>query len=652
MGLLGHTDTTQPAPAKGMAALRGFSGGGYSTSGEIFDAVFDDAEKNNSMFGLHQEFQDLYQENSKRAFDLVGENIPGFETLRFKDVARSLYEGEGLGLEDQGDYTLDLDQVNEKLKKLKEKNPEILTFEEMYARLKNQAGAIERRAADVLSRADTFGDVVGFMSGMVGAFNKNDPLNIASLAIGGWGKAAMTRIATEVGVGGLAETINQVLGVTENRKLLGLDNSIWRAAQQVLFAAGGAGVFRGTIEVAPVGFRAVERKVAPNRAAGRELLRALEDVGVPVRSEVFLQKTIELAPEKITKRATTRAAQQVLDQERRFIDDNALGGTPEGIAEHYRLARVADEEYRAGLEDEMNGVEPPRTSLFDGMNLRGVGEARGVPLDEVNEILDIASRDVDAELAAKSEDVGQINDDVVKLEEGIREAETRPFSDFLRDVSPERADELAQIEQKKAMPGLGKARRGRLAKAEQEIRNSPEGRQATADRKATVAEGNKAVENQNIKLREASKEVRALERRRGRIRDKAQKGIDTRPKKIKTPSEDKARAEGVRLEDAEAPRIPGIGNRGGLSPAENVRTTMERLREADPELARRMDEAVARVDRSLDEADGTYDIGASRRVSGEMMVGLDDGTSRSLRGHLDDIAENEKLVEAVKVCSI
>ena len=245
----------------------------------------------------------------------------------------------------------------------------------------------------------------------------------------------------------------------------------------------------------------------------------------------------------------------------------------------------------------------------------------------------------------------QLENDVARLSEDVTEAETRPFSDFLRDVSPQRADELVQVEQKKALPGLGKARRGRLAKAEQEIRNSPEGEQAAADRKATVAEGNKAVKNQNTKLREAGREIRALKRKRERIRDRALKGIDTRPKKIKTPSEDKARAEGVKLEDAEAPRIPGIGNRGGLSPAENVRTTVTRLEEADAELRQRTDETAARIERSFDETDGTYDIGASRRVSGTMMVGLDDGTSRSLRGHLDDIVENEKLVEAVKVCS-
>jgi hypothetical protein len=359
----------------------------------------------------------------------------------------------------------------------------------------------------------------------------------------------------------------------------------------------------------------------------------------------------DLAPEKTTRRASTRAGQQILDQEIRFERDNALGNTPEAIAEHHKRAQDAAEEHRAGLEDEMNGVEPPRVSIFDDMNLRGV-ETRGVPVERVNEILDDASKEVDAELRDKGQDIVLTENHIVGLKEQVVETETRPFSDFLRDVSPQKADELAQIDQKKSLPKLGKTRRNRLAKAEKEIRRSPEGEQASANRKAEVAAGNKEVEVQNARVKTLNKEVRALELKRKRVRAKAEKGIDTRPKKIKTPSEDKARAEGVKLEDAEAPRIPGIGDRGGLSPAEHVKATVDRLKEADPELGRRMDEAVASVERSLDEVDGTYDIGASRRVSGDMMVGLDDGTSMKLKDHLEDIRKNEEMVEVVRSCPI
>jgi hypothetical protein len=648
---LGHTDTTRPAQLRGEDSLLGFSGGGFSSYGDIFDAVYDDARDNNSMFGLQRTFYDMYEANGKLVYNLTSEDIPGFAPLRFKDVARSLAAGEPLGRDETSQYTADLDAVNERLKKLQETYPEILTFDDIYAAVQAQAKATEQRAGDILARADTGGDVLGFMAGMAGAFNKNDPLNIGSLGLGGWGRAAATRILTEMGIGGLAEGINQVLGVRENRELLGLDNSVWRSAQQILFAAGGAGIFRGGFEAAPVIGRAVERKVAPQRAFGRELLSALEEVGVPVRSEDFL---IQLSPywtrTELVSGSTARAVRQALTDEGRFTRDNPLGVSHEAIAEHRARAQKALEEYRYGLEDEMNGVEPPRASIFDDMNLRG--EWRGVPVEEVNRVMDEASADLDADIAVKNETIGRLEADIARIVETIAIRETKPFSDFLKEMSPQKAEALAKIEQQKAVPGLGKTRRSRLAKAENEIRNSPEGKAAAAARKSDVGSGVREKQIQQKKVNAEQKAIRALELKRQRVREKARKTIDTEPKLIRNPPQEKATAENVKLSDAPAPRVPGIPNRGGLSPAAHVEQTMTRLTESDPNIARATDEAVTRVEQSFDEVDGTLDIGANRRVSADMMVTLDDGTSMSLRQHLDDIAENERLVEAVRSCPI
>lgn len=650
MQLLGHTDTTKPAQMRGTDRLVGFSGGGYSTTGEIFGAVYEDAKNNNSMFGLQQTFQDTYQANSKLAHELAGESIPGFETLRFKDVARSLAEGEALGMQERDNYAVDLDMVNLRLKKLKETHPEIQTFEEMFEAIKTQAKTTEVRAADVSARADGLGSVVNFMSGMVGAFNTNDPLNIATLPLGGWGKTATLRIATEMGIGGLSETINQVLGVKENRELLGLDNSVWRSVQQILFAAGGAGVFRGAIEGAPVFGKAVERKVAPERALGRELLSALEEVGVPVRSETFLnQLSPALADRSNVGSASTRAARQILEQEGRLADENPLGKTPEAITENHTRSQAAVEEYRAGMEDTMNGVETPRTSLFEDMNLRG--ERRGVPAEEITRAQNEASTDLDAEISVKTETITRLEDDIAKIDEKVAANETRPFSEFLREVEPRKADELAQIEAEKAQPGLGKTKRRRLAEREKKIRDSKPGQQANANRKADIESNGREKQIQRSKVQQQQKEIKALELRRERIRAKTAKEFDTTPK-VKNPAQEKATSENVKLEDAEAPRIPGIPDRGGMSPSQHVEYTINRLEETDANLNRATDEAVTRVEQSFDEVDGTLDIGATRRVSSEMVVALDDGVSMTLRKHLDDIKKNEDLVEAIRSCPI
>jgi hypothetical protein len=647
---LGQTDTTRGSkPAEG-DRLSGFSGGGFSTTGDIFSAVYDNAKNNESMFGLQQNFQDIYTKNSQMAQDLAEEHIPLFETLRFKDVARSLKAGEALGDEDQGDYLISLDLVNEKLKKLKETHPDIQTFEEMFATIKTNAKATEVRAADVLSRASNFGSAVGFMSEMVGAFNTNDPLNIASLPLGGWGKSVAMRLLTEAGVGGTSEAINQFLGVKENRELLGLENSTWRSAQQILFAAGGAAAFRGVVsEAAPAVFRAAERKIAPSRAAGRELLKALEDVGIPVRSDEFVYGvTRTLGPQ----RSGARAGLDILKQEVDFARSNVLGDTPEGRAAHQANAAKSLEEHRAGLEDEMNGVEPPRTSIFEGMGLRGGEETRGVEVARVTEILDTASKDVDVEIKVKADEISRLESDIEAVTEKLDAREKQPFSELLREALPEKADELAAIELEKAKPNLGKTRRAKLAKAENAIRQSRAGKEAVAARKADVESTIKERDIQRAKVQAAQKEVRALELRRERVRAKAQKGIDTTPKKVLTPVQDKAREAGVQLADAAPLRVRGIGDRGGLSPAEHVQTTMTRLEASDPVIPQRADEAVARVERSFDEVDGTYDIGADTRVSGDMVVALDDGASMTLRDHLADIRENERVVEAMRSCAI
>jgi hypothetical protein len=210
---------------------------------------------------------------------------------------------------------------------------------------------------------------------------------------------------------------------------------------------------------------------------------------------------------------------------------------------------------------------------------------------------------------------------------------------------------LARIEAEKARPDLGKSKRRRLAERENKIRNSKSGKQADANRKTDIASNSKEKRVQRSKVQAEQKEIRALQLKRERVRAKAAKEFDTTPK-IKNPAQEKATAENVKLEDAEAPRIPGIPERGGMSPSEHVEYTFNRLEEGDANLGRATDEAVARVEQSFDEVDGTFDIGATRRVSGDMMVTLDDGTSLNLRDHLDDIKKNEELVEAIRSCPI
>lgn len=77
----GYTDKTQPLQLSGLDGLDGFSGGGYSSSGDIFDAVFDDASKNNSLYGLQEEFRKIFEQNQEKVLSLLGSVYKGLTHL-------------------------------------------------------------------------------------------------------------------------------------------------------------------------------------------------------------------------------------------------------------------------------------------------------------------------------------------------------------------------------------------------------------------------------------------------------------------------------------------------------------------------------------------------------------------------------------------
>jgi len=677
---LGQTNNTQPAELVGKDRLNGFSSGGFSSYGDIYDSVYEDAKQNNSMFGLQNNFNDIFVKNQEKVFELTEQEIPGFETLRYKDIARSLNEDEELGTVEVQNYQLDLDQLNEQLKIIKETHPEIQTFEDMYSELKINASKTERRMQDILSRTDTTGSAVGFMSGLAGAFNSNDPLNILSLAAGGWGKTAGTKILTEMGIGGLAETINQFLGVKENRELLGLDNSAWRSAQQILFATAGAGIIRGGFEAAPPLFRAAERKVNPLRASGRELLKNIEEVGVPVRDENFVrgiafEKFVRgrASPEtrnvtdladflpdpaitgqtRVTASPQDRFIANSLEHEIQIKNYNALGKTPEGVSAHYVKTIDTLEEYRASIEAQSNGVEISRVSIFEDMPLRGVEETRGVDITEVNRILDEASSDIDFTIGTQQRRIESFEQTLVRELNETGEIKTEPLLEYVSITSPEKYRRLVEIDAEKANPNVTKGKLKLLAKEEKDIIESPEGLRAKEFRKADLKSNKQGIEYAKKQVAAERKKLRTLELKRKRIRDKADKTIDTTPRKILNPAETRVRNEGVKLTDAEPLfHVSGIGYREGLSPSAYVTKTYTTLKQSDAQLPQQTSEMLARIERSFDETDGKFDIGLPERVSGDLRVAFDDNTSITLKDMLSDLKEDDKLLAAIKGCAL
>lgn len=168
----------------------------------------------------------------------------------YLDVARFYQDG--------GDpaFSTKLEDYDKRIAELQEKYPELRlrTSREMWDGVRATAQEYESRALN--DRRTLGGSVGAFLGGALASMNPNtDPLNFITLGVGGAGKTVAARVAGQVGAQGVIEGINQVTGVQEERRLLGLDYGVGDAVSRVAGTAIGAGVLQGVGEAAAFGFR-------------------------------------------------------------------------------------------------------------------------------------------------------------------------------------------------------------------------------------------------------------------------------------------------------------------------------------------------------------------------------------------------------------
>lgn len=127
--------------------------------------------------------------------------------------------------------------------------------------------------------------LAAFAGGMAGEFT--DPVNIASLPIGGVGKSIGTRMLTEGLINAGVEVV-QVPFRSAGREALGEELTMGEAALNIAAAGAGGALLRGAIDVAPGAARAIDAKVVqPVRrmidpdAPSREFARAFADMVPP-----------------------------------------------------------------------------------------------------------------------------------------------------------------------------------------------------------------------------------------------------------------------------------------------------------------------------------------------------------------------------------
>lgn len=215
------------------------------------------------------------------AFNVEG-LAPGFNSQRYLDLARLL------GGEDPGspDLSSVVAERNERLRELGRKYPSagIKTYDELFADVRADAAAAEERAERTpLSFGGFLGD---FLGGAAGSMRPStDPLNFATIGVGGAGKSVATRIGTEGGAQGAIETINQFTGVQENRQLLGLNYGLSQAAMQIGMTAAGGAALRATGEAAAAGVRRWFNSTSADPAPRPEVIETSDALPAPGRRE-------------------------------------------------------------------------------------------------------------------------------------------------------------------------------------------------------------------------------------------------------------------------------------------------------------------------------------------------------------------------------
>lgn len=251
-----NRDATTIAPERAaVAPLAGFL--------RAFETSYNAQTRGAAMFGIQEAMRNR-EDAQRQALRKAGvENIPSIsqqadDPLRmFTDFGQDYFDAAKF-YQNGGDPKIGvrLREYDKRVEALRQTYPDLNleTSIEMWRNVKEEAQKYETRAAT--DRLDLGGVVGSFAGGAVGALNPNtDPLNFATLPIGGAGKTVFTRIAGQAGAQGAIEGVNQVLGVQTQRKLIGLENGTGDALMRVAGAVIGGAAIQGLGEFAGFGLR-------------------------------------------------------------------------------------------------------------------------------------------------------------------------------------------------------------------------------------------------------------------------------------------------------------------------------------------------------------------------------------------------------------
>lgn len=212
---------------------------------ESFSVGYQQQVRASAMYGIENEMFKL-DDSQVRAMKRAGiEDAPSLspdDTPYFNDPTTGLSPQAGAYLDvarfyaDGGDpsFADKLTEYDKRIGELQTKYPDLKlkTSREMFDNVRAAAQEYENRSYN--DRRTLGGSVGSFFGGAIGALNPNsDPINFLSTPIGGIGKSVITRVAGQGAAQGFVEGLNQITGVQEQRRLLGLDYGFGDAVARV-----------------------------------------------------------------------------------------------------------------------------------------------------------------------------------------------------------------------------------------------------------------------------------------------------------------------------------------------------------------------------------------------------------------------------------
>jgi hypothetical protein len=646
-------------------AHMGFSAGPTSSFVENFGAAFDVQRHVQSQVGLEADVEERYAKNGERYRELTGEEPPVFPYSAFAAAARhhlgenaagfwqrGFFASADTGFADPADRDAfeGLQEHEAKIATLKAEHPDLKSFGDIFDEVRGQAAQMRATEAGVSARRGFAGFTGALLGGTAGAFSPRDPLNLVTLGLGGFGRTIGARILTEGAVQAGISGAGNLAGAAENARLLGQEPESLGSAVMTGFLGGALlrGAGEGARVGAPAAFHAVENKLFPQRAAARAIRDTIEgNLGRPLTALMadsgLGDRQLAEFMRRLPSTSRNRAAAAMLENAAELEALNPYGNSPAGSQ------KFAREAWQAHDAIEGDTAPPPLRGAVD----RATREAAARDL----------ARAENPETFARFDAAQKAHDDLAaQVEELRQQIDNRTMADAVARIDPASGERVRMIETE--LDGvIPKARRTELlhelnavvenigpetiAKAENDFRIGPK----------------KRLKEAVARARTARKELAAVERETARAAADAEARLNVK----RRADEEQMRAFALKPENAAAPgeardRWAAATPAAAKAAADTAKAVSEAREAAGKAILDRAFPsepsagAVVEPPRAAG-APRMVDIGLDRLVpdDGKVVVGHNtDGSPvvKTIREVLDDLREDDRLLEAMKVCAI